>query len=444
MADFPFLYLTQHVNWMDICFLGKGRVVGVMRAYLSDMMQFSPGVRRFLATETLLGIGLGIATLLLNLHLLALGLAETQLGAISSVGNICMGVVSIPCGLLANRFGRKRLLVLGLGLMGAGYGAFAFATGLWLLFAAQIMQSVGMCLLVTTEIQLLYSYSVSRQEETRGFSMLFAVFTLFMGIGTLAGGFLPRLLGGARTDYQWSLLAAGLCILACGLFRLALLPQEQAAPAAAKEPSTVDGSSRVRRKLRLPGKAVWIFCTMNFLLAASINFVEPFQNVIVKFRMDWPDTMVSLLLTLNGLAQFIGSFLMPVCLERLGIRRTYRLVFAANLLGTLLLAAAVPPAAFSILLLIRGGATVVSNNLVLTHTMSVTSEEERNAYAGIRQVTRSIGASAAIYSAGFLLAGKHYALPFLGGGILLALSWIFFRLWVEPLIEAGMAQKEKG
>jgi predicted MFS family arabinose efflux permease len=302
-----------------------------------------------------------------------------------------------------------------------------------------------MSLLVTTEIQLLYSYSASRQEETRGFSMLFAVFTLFMGIGTLAGGFLPRLLGGARTDYQWSLLAAGLCILACGVFRLALFPEEEAPTAAPKEkPAAAAGHNRLRGKLKLPGKAVWIFCAMNFLLAGSANFVEPFLNVIVKFRMDWPDGMVSLLLTMNGLAQFIGSFLMPVLLERIGIRRTYRLVFLTNLLGTLLLAAAVPPATFSILLLVRGGTTVVSNNLVLTHTMSVTSESERNAYAGIRQVTRSIGASAAIYTAGVLLAGKNYALPFLGGGVLLAVSWVFFRLWVEPLIEAGMAEKEKG
>ncbi|RAV05645.1 MFS transporter [Paenibacillus sp. YN15] len=415
-----------------------------MKTYITDMLQFSPGVRRFLMTETLLGIGLGMATLLLNLHLLALGLTETQLGAISSAGSICMGAVSIPCGLLANRFGRKKLLVLGVGLMGIGYGGFAFANELWLLFLAQIMQSVGMSLLVTTEIQLLYSYSTSRQEETRGFSMLFAVFTLFTGVGTLAGGFLPRLLGGARTDYQWSLLAAGLCILACSVLRLAVFPREQAPPAASRKKSAASGSGGGRGRLKLPGKAVWIFCGMNLLLAAFASFVEPFLNVIIKFRLEWPDGMVSLLLTLNGLAQFIGSFLMPVLLERLGIRRTYRLVFLTTLLGTLLLAAAVPAAAFSVLLLIRGGASIVTNNLVLTHTMSVTSEAERNAYAGIRQVTRSIGASAAIYTAGILLAGKNYALPFLGGGIMLAASWIFFRVWVEPLIEAGMAQKEKG
>lgn len=415
-----------------------------MKTYFSQMMQFSPGVRRFLATEVLLGIGLGIATLLLNLHLLALGLKESQLGAISSLGNICMGIVSIPCGLLANRNGRKKLLVLGLVLMGAGYTGFAFFEGLWLLSLAQILQSVGLCLLVTTEIQLLYSYCASRQEETRGFSMLFSVFTLFYGIGTLGGGFLPKVLGGVRTDYQWSLLAAGGVLLACAAARYALFPEEKLQLPPQTENASPSRKGIFRKWPALPGKAVWIFCAMNFLMAASVSFIDPFLNVIIKFRQDWPDGMVSLLLTANGLAQFLGSFLMPVLLERLGIRRTYRLMFAANLASSLMLAAAMPSGMFSFLVLIRGGTTVVVNNLVLTHTMSVTSEQERNAYAGIRQVTRSIGGSAAIYAAGFLLGSKNYALPFLGSAVLMAAAWLFFRLRVEPLIEAGMASKEEG
>jgi MFS transporter, DHA1 family, multidrug resistance protein len=409
-----------------------------MRQYLWDLLHFSKGVRWFVLTEMFLGIGIGLYTLLLNLHLLALGLDEGQIGAISSFGVICMGVASILCGILANRFGRKRLLVLGLVFMAAGYAVFALGTVIWVLVLAQLLQAVGLALLVTTEVQLLYSYSKSKKEETQGFSMLFAIYTLFMGIGTLAGGYLPRFLGGTSTGYQWTLLTAGGFVLAAAMARLLLLPDEP------KRDGAGEGSAKVHRGLRMPGRAVWIFCGMNFLIGIAASLTEPFQNVIIKFRLGWSDESVSFLLTLNGFVLFLSSFLMPPLLERLGFRTTYRLVFAVNLFSTFILAASMSSGMFSILLLAKGGAFIMLNNMMLTHTMSVLPEEDRNSYAGLRQVIRSIGGSAAIYVAGILLSDKHYGMPFLFAALFLAAGWIYYERWVKPLLADSLADNGEG
>lgn len=414
-----------------------------MRQYLSDLLHFSKGVRWFVLTESMLGIGIGIYTLLLNLHLLALGLNEEQIGAISSFGTVCLGVASIPVGLLANRFGRKKLLVAGLALMACGYAVFAIGTQLRIMVLAQLLQSVGLSMLVTTEIQLLYSYSKSKKEETQGFSMLFAVFTLFMGIGTLGGGYLPRLLGGSSTSYQWTLLVAAGFALAAGTARLLLLPKEIPAVKPERTDPSADGEAGGRR-LRLPGRAVWIFCGLNFLIGITASFTEPFLNVIVKFRLDWPDEAVSLLLTLNGIALFFSSFLMPPLLERLGFRRTYTLVFAANLITTLALASVMPSGMFTVLLLSKNSAFIMLNNMILTHTMSVLPERERNAYAGLRQVIRSVGSSGAVFAAGIFLSGRHYGLPFLSASMFLAAGWLYYQKWVKPLFAAGLADNGEG
>jgi MFS transporter, DHA1 family, multidrug resistance protein len=408
-----------------------------MKDYLKDLLHFSKGVRWFVLTESMLGIGIGLFNLLLNLHLLELGLNEERIGAIASFGVIVMGVVSIPCGLLAARYGRKKLLVLGLVFMAAGYIAFGAGNGLWMMYGAQLLQSAGISFLITTEVQLLYSYSKSKKEETQGFSMLFAVFTLFMGVGTLAGGFLPRLLGGWNTSYQWTMVVAGGFIFLGAAARWVLLPKE----APRNQETAAEGKGALDAiRLRMPSRAVWIFCGINVMVNVAATFVDPFLNVIVKFRLDWTDEATSLLLTLHGFALFISSFLMPPLLERLGTVKTYRLVFTINLVWSLSLAAAMPVGLFSIVLLARGGAFIMLNNLVLTHSMSALPEQDRDAFAGLRLVLRSIAASGATYGAGVLLAGKHYGIPFLLAGVFLAAAFLFFEKWVKPLLGAEAAE----
>lgn len=419
--------------------LGKGTVTRTsMREYFKDLLHFSTGVRWFVLTEAFLGIGIGIFNLLLNLHMLALGFDEAQIGAVASMGTVAMAAVSLPSGILASRFGRKNLLVLGLALMGAGYAAFAAGTQLWMMYGAQFLQSAGISFLITTEIQLLYSYSKSKKEETQGFSMLFAVFTLFMGLGTLAGGYMPDWLGGSHTSYQGTLYAAGAVILCGAAARYMLLPREQRGTTNETETSgreeSVRGGRRRWGNLQLPNRAVWIFCGMNVLIGTAAAFVEPFLNVIVKFRLDWTDEATSLLLTVHGIALFVSSFLMPPLLERLGISATYRLVFIVNLFTTFGLAFTLPAGMFSMLLLIRGGAFIMVNNLILTHSMSALPEKDRNTYAGLRLVLRSIGASGATLAAGVLLAGKNYGLPFLAAGAFLVVGYVYFERWVKPLL----------
>ncbi|MEC0146975.1 hypothetical protein [Paenibacillus alginolyticus] len=58
----------------------------------------SPGVKRFIATESLFGIGVGIFGLILNLHLLDLGFSKGDIGRITSLGALTIGLASLLAG----------------------------------------------------------------------------------------------------------------------------------------------------------------------------------------------------------------------------------------------------------------------------------------------------------------------------------------------------------
>lgn len=71
-------------------------------------------------------------------------------------------------------------------------------------------------------------------------------------------------------------------------------------------------------------------------------------------------------------------------------------------------------------------------NLVDSLSMSSFKDEERDLYAGMRAVFRSIGSASAAFLVGAILAGKNYTLPFILAGLLLLLGYAYFTYVIRP------------
>lgn len=397
-----------------------------MREYILELRQLEPGVKRFVATESLLGIATGLFSLVLNLHLLALGVGEDKIGEITSMGNLIMGTIALPSAMLAGYTGRKPLLVIGLVMMAFGYMLFGWGGSLPVFYAAQAVLSIGTTFLVTTEIQLLFQYSSSGKGETQAYSLVFAIFTLFTGAGTLLGGWLPGWLPSGSTSYQGTLYAATGFLLLCALARGLLLPKEM------KVKPVETKSTKHKRTSWIPSKQVVLSAAFVFTLGLSMGYINPFLNIIVKFRFDWPDYWVSILLTANGVILFISSLIMPPILEKLGTFKTMVLAHAVNIVVALVLSVALPVPVAGLMLLLRGGSYIFLVNLIESKTMSAIAEEERDIFSGLRSVFRSIGFSVSTYSAGVILSHKNYVLPFFITSILIILTFGYYWLFMRP------------
>jgi DHA1 family multidrug resistance protein-like MFS transporter len=421
----------------------KGRTYQ-MGAYFKELLQMSVGVRRFITTEILLGISIGLFTLVSNLHLLALGLQEETIGTISSVGALVMGLAGIPAGLVSNYWGRKNMLVSGIALMGFSYAIFGAGTMVWVFYAAQIIQSIGITLLITSEIQLLFRYSQSKKEETAAFSLLFAIFTLFTGGGTLLGGMLPRWIGGFTSVYQSSLFIAAAIMILGALLRAIWLPKEPPItsesefPSSDKPPSALLASSHANA-------SIWILSVFVLISGFTFGWIGNFLNIIVKFRLGWSDEWVSLALTLNGVFLFAGSLLMPYLLGRWGMTKGFMAIFCFNAASAFLLALTLPSFLFISILLVRSGLFTLLNNMIDSQSMSAIAEQKRDIFAGVRSVFRSLGLAASTYGTGVILQHKNYILPFFYTGCVLVISGIYFWFWVRPLLEErGKRTRESG
>jgi DHA1 family multidrug resistance protein-like MFS transporter len=398
----------------------------------------SPNVKRFIATESLFGIGVGISSLILNLHLLDLGFSKGDIGKITSLGALTIGLASLPAGFIVKLIGRKTMLVIGMLLAFLALVLFGIGTSIVAVTVAQLVYSLGVTAIVNSEIQLIFQYCRTKKEETSAYSLLFAIFTLFTGLGTWLGGYLPEWLPGHTTMYQYAFFVAGGCLGLSGILRGLLLPSSHVkaeTSATIQESGTNVTKPADRSKKR---HAIYFLLLLSLLIFNSgftFGLLSPFLNVILKFRFQMEDGNISGVLALSGFFFFIGSIVMPYVVERWGSRRTFVFLFLYNIVIVALMAMVMPAAVFAMLLLIRGTGFTMLNNLMDSQCMSAVAEEDRNLFAGMRTVSRSIGNTIASYWAGYILAGNHYSLPFLLTAAALLGGYVVYAWFVQGKLD---------
>ncbi|CAH1223132.1 hypothetical protein PAECIP111891_05459 [Paenibacillus allorhizoplanae] len=400
----------------------------------------SPNVKRFIATESLFGIGVGISSLILNLHLLDLGFSKGDIGKITSLGALTIGLASLPAGFIVKLIGRKTMLVIGMLLAFLALVLFGIGTSIVAVTVAQLVYSLGVTAIVNSEIQLIFQYCRTRKEETSAYSLLFAIFTLFTGLGTWLGGYLPEWLPGHTTMYQYAFFVAGGCLGLSGILRGLLLPSNYTKAQGNVTAAEEKNGSEVTKSSARPKKrhAMYFLLLLSLLIFNSgftFGLLSPFLNVILKFRFQMEDGNISGVLALSGFFFFIGSIIMPYVVERWGSRRTFVFLFLYNIAVVALMALVMPTAVFAILLLIRGTGFTMLNNLMDSECMSAVAEEDRNLFAGMRTVSRSIGNTIASYWAGYILAGNHYSMPFLLTAVALLAGFAIYAWFVQGKLD---------
>ncbi|MGO4495655.1 MFS transporter [Paenibacillus sp. 2RAB27] len=400
----------------------------------------SPNVKRFIATESLFGVGVGISSLILNLHLLDLGFTKGDIGKITSLGALTIGLASLPAGFIVKLIGRKTMLVIGMLLAFLALVLFGIGTSIVAVTVAQLVYSLGITAILNSEIQLIFQYCRTKKEETSAYSLLFAIFTLFTGLGTWLGGYLPEWMPGHTTMYQYAFFVAGGCLGLSGILRGLLLPSshtktEVNVTAADGKNDIGAGKPSERPKRRHALYFLLLLSLLIFNSGFTFGMLSPFLNVILKFRFQMEDGNISGVLALSGFFFFIGSIVMPYVVERWGSRRTFVFLFLYNIVVVALMALVMPTAVFAILLLIRGTGFTMLNNLMDSECMSAVAEEDRNLFAGMRTVSRSIGNTIASYWAGYILAGNHYSLPFLLTAVALLAGFAMYAWFVQGKLD---------
>src|SRR3989338_8841035 len=147
-----------------------------------------PGMKPILLTLFLTSMGFGIILPLLPFYALSLGAAPVELGFLTATFAVMQLIFSPVFGKLADRIGRKKVLMMGtLGFM-AAYLVFAFATSFWMAILGRALEGFFAAGIFPVCISLLSDLTTPKQ---RGHAMGLMGMTFSLGFifGPAFGGF---------------------------------------------------------------------------------------------------------------------------------------------------------------------------------------------------------------------------------------------------------------
>jgi EmrB/QacA subfamily drug resistance transporter len=138
-------------------------------------------------------------------------LGDTQW--IASSFMVALSAFMVPVGSLADRFGRKKALLLGLGLFGGASLWAGLATHLWLLVAARFVQGAA-CAILYTASGAIVSHTFGARDRGWALGMLFGSNGVGLALGPIVGGSFAGALGWRSAflvNVPLVLLSAWLC-----------------------------------------------------------------------------------------------------------------------------------------------------------------------------------------------------------------------------------------
>jgi MFS family permease len=360
----------------------------------------------------------GFLSVILALYLTETGFDEKQIGMLFTLTLAGDAAISLWLTTSADRFGRKRTLIIGAMLMlGAGI-AFLLTRNIIALMAAAIVgvispsgNEIGPFLSVE---QAGLTQLISNEKRTKIFAWYNLVGSFATATGALAGGWLAQILqsnGWTQLEsYRFVLMGYGLGGLLLMLLFLGLSPAVEVTFATTKITHTLG----LHRSQKIVLKLSTLFALDAFAGGLVVQSMIAYW-FHVKFGVE-SGLLGSIFFFANVLAG-ISALLAVRLAAQFGLINT--MVFThipSNIL--LILVPLMPNLPLAIgLLLARFSISQMDVPTRQSYTMAVVAPEERSAASGVTAIARSVGASLspaltgalfgipALFNAPFLLAG---------------------------------------
>jgi MFS family permease len=291
--------------------------VGFLANYLKLAGRFSRNAKLYLLATFLISVGFSFYGVLFNLYMTEGGLQEGIIGSILSLSGLALVITALPAGVLSDRLGRKKAMIIGT-LAGA-----LLSTLRALTMSGPALLSLSFLGGIASTIYVLsaapFMMENSRPEErTHLFSASFAVMLAAGIVGNLAAGELPGLVMNVFgisifTAYRFSLLLGSGIFLAalCPLFKITETPIP-------RDESNLFSLKRLVQGFKAAGGFVWC----NLWIGLGAGLVIPFFNLYFAKRFGASSSQIGLYFSVSQIFTLAAVLVGPSLAKRFGKVKT--------------------------------------------------------------------------------------------------------------------------
>lgn len=386
-----------------------------------------PRVRWLILLMSFSSLATGYFWVATSAYLPQIGVSSGSVGLLLSLNGIVFILSAVPLGMLADRIGRKRILLIGVMGMPPALLIYAFTSDLALLMLASIIAGAAEGAFLTTWNALIADMA-SGEGRREAFTLSFIVMAVTGGLGYALPYVFPTIAAlSGWTIFQvhelfFILLALIALITPLSLARL--LRDYQETPRA-----------KVSLKKGRNLGPMLRFSALNSLIGLGAGFIIPLIPLWLLNRFDIADTYSGPLLAVASLTMGFASIASTGLARRFGTVRAIVLCQGSSTAFMLALAFAPDPVTAGGLYVVRSMLMNMSSPLSDAFLMGIVTKEERGLASAINSIVWRLPHSVTTVIGGVLLGMGLYSEPFYLAALFYAISITLFYLLfrgVEP------------
>ena len=199
----------------------KSPVTGFIESIVPSRL--NSGAKLFLTGAVVNGVSNGIFNSIMQLYLITQGFSAVDLGKVFMFNPLFCAILSIPCGIAADRYGKRKMLLLGLVAVTLGVSSYLiFNSFVSFAFAFAMF---GVSNAAATVMTPLYTSFYEKHDMEKAFGLYGLINISAMSVGSLAG-YIPaymiaNLAFTESTSYRIMIILASALFLAQYIFYIA-------------------------------------------------------------------------------------------------------------------------------------------------------------------------------------------------------------------------------
>jgi MFS family permease len=365
----------------------------------------------------------GFLSIIIGIYLKLTGFSEIQIGIVLSATLVNSVLFTMLASFYADRFGRKKILIIYGILMGISGAIFLATNNFVALIVAALIGTINVTgsetgAFLSIEQSVLPQTVNDAKKRTIAFAIYNTVGTFAMAAGVLLSG-LPELIGKAYGLNQidsikplfllYSVIAIGVTMI---YFLLSKNIEIKADPVDRKEHPTNMLSAESKKRV---GKLSALFAVDSFAGGFVIQSIVSYW-FFTKFGVDL--STLAIIFSIAGVLTALSFLVATKIAGKIGLINTMVTShMASNILLILVAFATIFPIALG-LYLARMSISQMDVPTRQSYIVAIVNEKERTAAAGITNTSRNIAQAVSPSITGMIIQSLWLSAPFVIGGIL--------------------------
>ena len=356
------------------------------------------------------------------------GLSYSFMGLVITIMGIATFIASIPLGLAADKYGRKKMLIIGNLVSGITLVVFAFTTSPVVLVVAAVLEGVSEAAFSASSGAWLAEKCDSTKRNSV-FSFSGFAQSLSFGIGSLAiPGIAIFELMGFSNSLSHSLLYAIFAVL-CLVSTLILIKIPESYRAKTTDKSSFNSDKPHRNKQSLGIIAKYVISSS--IIAVGAGMVVPLMTAWLHLRYGISDTISGPILGVVSIVIAVATLAGPPLAKKFGLVKAIVItqaastifMFATPLSSSYIIASST----YTVRAFLMNMASPLSQSMI----MGLVDERDRGMASGINTALWRLPNALSTFIGAYLMSVGQLAAPFFIASILytisIALFWFYFR-----------------